>query len=205
MEITRLVTAGNRDPKGPPEHENNVWIVGDDVEVVVIDPAHDPEAVVRAVGGRRVVAVLLTHGHWDHVRAAPRFAELSGVMPCLAPEDDFLWRQSNGDAPYLPLEDGAELTVAGRVLVAKRTPGHTPGSTSYWLASMKTVFTGDTLFEGGPGATRWEYSSFDQIIASITGRVFPLGDEVTVNTGHGPSTTIGTERAHLQEWLDRRW
>lgn len=205
MEIARLVTAGNRDPQGSANHENNVWIVGDEAEVIVIDPAHDADAVLQAVGGRRVVAVLLTHGHWDHVRAAPRFGELTGVSPHLAVEDDFLWRESNGDAPYLVLEDGAKFTVAGRSLVAMRTPGHTPGSTCYWLETMGTIFTGDTLFEGGPGATRWEYSGFDQIIASIASRLFPLGDEVTVNTGHGPSTSIGAERVHLQEWLDRGW
>ena len=205
MEITRLITVGNVDPLGPANHENNVWIVGDETEVVVIDPAHDADAVMRAVGGRRVVAVLATHGHWDHVRAAPRFAELSGVTPHLVPEDDFLWRQCNGDARYLPLPDGTEFTVAGRPLVALRTPGPTPGSTSFWLDALKTVFTGDTLFEGGPGATRWEYSDFDRIIASITGRLFPLGDEVTVNTGHGPSTSIGQEAPHLQEWIDRGW
>ena len=204
MEITRLITVGNVDPLGPANHENNVWIVGDETEVVVIDPAHDADAVMRAVGGRRVVAVLATHGHWDHVRAAPRFAELSGVTP-LVPEDDVLWRQCNGDARDLPLPDGTEFTVAGRPLVALRTPGHTPGSTSFWLDALKTVFTGDTLFEGGPGATRWEYSDFDRIIASITGRLFPLGDEVTVNTGHGPSTSIGQEAPHLQEWIDRGW
>ena len=174
MEITRLVTGGNRDPLGPPDHENNVWIVGDDAEVVVIDPAHDADAVLRAVGGRRVAAVLLTHGHWDHVRAAPRFVELTGVAPYLAPEDDFLWREFNGDAPYLPLEDGAEFTVAGWSLVALRTPGHTPGSTCFWLESTPA-------------------------------RLFPLGDEVVINTGHGPSTTIGAERPQLQTWLDRGW
>lgn len=205
MEITRLRTAGSRDPQAPPDHENNVWIVGDEAEVIVIDPAHDAEAVLQAVGGRRVVAVLLTHGHWDHVRAAPRFAKLTGVTPHLAAADDFLWRESNGDAPYLPLADGAAFTVAGHSLVAMGTPGHTPGSSCYWLESMQTVFTGDTLFEGGPGATRWGYSSFAQIIASITRRLFPLGDEVAVNTGHGPSTTIGVERADLQAWLDRGW
>lgn len=205
MEITRLVIAGNHDPQGPPNHENNVWIVGDGAEVVVIDPAHDADAVLAAVGGRRIAAVLLTHGHWDHVRAAPRFAELTGTAPHLAPADDFLWRQVNHAAPYLPLADGQRFDVAGQQLVALRTPGHTPGSTSYWLESRQTVFTGDTLFEGGPGATRWEYSDFGQIIDSITTRLFPLGDAVAVNTGHGPATTIGAERPHLQEWLDRGW
>ncbi|MGC3952673.1 MAG: MBL fold metallo-hydrolase [Propionicimonas sp.] len=205
MQITRLVTAGNHDPQGPPNHENNIWLIGDDTEVIVIDPAHDPAAVLRAVGGRRIAAVLLTHGHWDHVRAAPAFTELTGVVPHLAAQDDFLWRQSNGDARYQPVADGAEFVVAGQRLVALHTPGHTPGSTSYWLASMQTVFTGDTLFQGGPGATRWEYSGFEQIIHSITTRLFPLGDEVVVDTGHGPATTIGTERPDLQVWLDRGW
>lgn len=205
MDITRLVIAGNHDPQGPPIHENNVWIVGDDAEVLVIDPAHDADAVLKLVGGRRIAAVLLTHGHWDHVRAAPRFAELTGVAPRLAPADDFLWRQVNQAAPYLPLTDGQRLTVGGQSVVALHTPGHTPGSTSFWVESLNVVFTGDTLFEGGPGATRWSYSSFDKIIDSITTRLFPLGDEVIVNTGHGPSTTIGAERPQLPEWLSRRW
>lgn len=205
MEITRLVTAGNHDPQGPPEHENNVWILGNESEVIVIDPAHDADLVAQAVGDRRVTAVLLTHGHWDHVRAAPRFAELTGVIPYLSSADDFLWRESNGEAEYQPLPEGAEFTVAGQRLTALHTPGHTPGSTSFWLEATRTVFTGDTLFEGGPGATRWDYSGFDQIISSITTHLFPLGDEVIVNTGHGPSTTIGTERPHLQEWIDRGW
>lgn len=205
MEITRLVTAGNHDPQGPPEHENNVWILGDESEVIVIDPAHDADLVAQAVGDRRVTAVLLTHGHWDHVRSAPRFAELTGVVPYLNSADDFLWRESNGEAGYQPLPEEAEFTVAGQRLTALHTPGHTPGSTSFWLEATKTVFTGDTLFEGGPGATRWDYSGFDQIISSITTHLFPLGDEVIVNTGHGPSTTIGTERPHLQEWIDRGW
>ncbi|MCA0252206.1 MAG: MBL fold metallo-hydrolase [Actinobacteria bacterium] len=205
MEITRLVTAGNRDPRGPRDFENNVWLIGDDAEVVVIDPAHDPDAITQAVGNRQVVAVLLTHGHWDHVRAAPEFTASAGVTPWLSGEDDFLWRESNGDARYLPLEDGAEFTIAGESLVAVHTPGHTPGSTSYWLPSKRAVFTGDTLFQGGPGATRWGYSNFDQIIASITTRLFPLGDDVVVNTGHGPSTTIGDERPDLRHWVDRGW
>lgn len=205
MEITRLVTAGNHDPQGPPNHENNVWILGDSSEVIVIDPAHDATTVARAVGERRVVAVLLTHGHWDHVRATPDFVELVDAVAHLNPADDFLWRDSNDDAPYRHLGDGMEFTVAGQKLVALHTPGHTPGSTSFWLEGAHTVFTGDTLFEGGPGATRWDYSSFETIISSITTRLFPLGEEVVVGTGHGPSTTIGGERPALQDWLDRGW
>lgn len=205
MEITHLTTAGNADPEGPPNHENNVWIIGDASEVIVIDPAHDARAVAAAVGQRRVVAILLTHGHWDHVRAAPEFARLTDAPLHLSPADRFLWEETHGDLEFQPLEDGDEFGVAGGVIHALATPGHTPGSTSLWAPSLNQVFSGDTLFEGGPGATRWDYSGFDTIIESITTRLFPLGDDVAVHTGHGPSTSIGAERPHLQEWIQRGW
>lgn len=204
MEIVRLITAGNHDPKGPPVHENNVWLIGDDREVIVIDPAHDAEAVMAAVTGREIRAVLLTHGHWDHVRACPRFQQLSHTTPWLRPEDRFLWEQSNDDQPFQELSDGQVFEVAGAELTAIATPGHTPGSTSFWFPEARTLFTGDTLFEGGPGATRWDYSSFETILDSIA-RLFPLGDDVTVNTGHGPATTIGAERPHFEQWRARGW
>lgn len=91
------------------------------------------------------------------------------------------------------------------MITALATPGHTPGSTSLWVPALNQLFSGDTLFEGGPGATRWDYSSFTTIVESITARLFPLGDDVRVHTGHGSSTTIGAERPHLQEWIDRGW
>lgn len=205
MKIEHLVTAGNSDPQGPPNHENNVWLVGDDREVIVIDPAHDAQAVAEAVGDREVVAILLTHGHWDHVRASQEFANLVGAKIYLNPEDQFLWAQSHGDDPFQPMHDGQEFEVAGQRLAGLATPGHTPGSMSIFAPSLNAVFSGDTLFEGGPGATRWDYSSFETIIESITGKLFPLGDDVDVHTGHGPSTTIGTERGDLQEWIERGW
>ena len=203
--IDRLVTAGNSDPDGPPEHENNVWLVGDDAEVIVVDPAHDAEAVARAVGDRSVRAILLTHGHWDHVRAAPGFARIVGADVWLHPEDRVLWEAENGDAPFEPLTHGDRFDVAGISLEARHTPGHTPGSTSFVVEGLGAVLTGDTLFEGGPGATRWGYSSFERIISSIEDRLFPLPDEFAVHTGHGPSTTIGTERPALPDWIARGW
>ena len=160
VEVQRLVTAGNHDPAGPPVHENNVWIVGEGDDVVVIDPAHDAEAVARAVAGRRVTAILLTHGHWDHVRAAVEFAALVGAPVHLNEADRFLWAAEHGEAPFEPLRDGDVFHAGGVELVARHTPGHTPGSTSLVAASLGCVFSGDTLFEGGPGATRWDYSSF---------------------------------------------
>ncbi|GAB3811034.1 MBL fold metallo-hydrolase [Tessaracoccus terricola] len=203
-EIQHLVTAGNHDPAGPPEHQNNVWLVGDADEVLVIDPAHDAAAVAEAVGGRRVVAVLLTHGHWDHVRAAVEFASLTGGAPIhLGRADEFLWAAEHGTTPFEALTDGATFGVAGTTLTAVATPGHTPGSTCFVAPDLGCVFSGDTLFEGGPGATRWDYSSFEQILASIEERLFVLPDQTAVHTGHGPSATIGAERPHLEEWRAR--
>ena len=205
VEVQGLVTAGNHDPAGPPVHENSVWIVGGDENVVVIDPAHDAAAVARAVAGRRVTAILLTHGHWDHVRAALSFAALAGAPVYLNEADRFLWVAEHGDAPFEPLRDGAVFHADGVELVARHTPGHTPGSTSLVAASLGCVFSGDTLFEGGPGATRWDYSSFPTIIESIESRLFTLPDEAVVHTGHGPSTTVGAERPALGDWIRRGW
>ena len=205
-EIQHLVTAGNHDPQGPPVHENNVWLVGDDSEVLVIDPAHDPQKVADAVGDRRVVAVVLTHGHWDHVREAREFAGLVKNPPLyLSPEDEFLWAESHGDAPFEPLLEGKRFDVGGTSISAWGTPGHTPGSMSLYCEDLGVVFTGDTLFEGGPGATHWDYSSFPRIIASIQSQLLTLPDATVVHTGHGPSTTIGAESGSLQEWMDRGW
>lgn len=203
--IEHLVTAGNSDPAGPPVHENNVWIVGDDSEVIVIDPAHDAEAVARAVGDRRVRQILLTHGHWDHVRAVVDFARLVDAPFLLHPSDAFLWQQSHGGVGFGPIADGQRFDVAGVTLEARHTPGHTPGSTSFVAANLGAVFTGDTLFEGGPGATRWDYSSFDTIINSIRTKLFTLPPEMVVHTGHGPSTSVVAESPHLEEWVARGW
>ena len=231
--VVRLVTAGNHDPAGPPVHENNVWIVGDDASVVVIDPAHDPRAVERAVAGREVSAVLLTHGHWDHVRAALDFAALVGAPVHLHEADRFLWAAEHGDAAFTPLQDGDTFVAGDLTLEARHTPGHTPGSTSFVAAATgpqskasrsgpagegadpgtsprvaggeHIVFSGDTLFEGGPGATRWDYSSLEQIIESIQARLFTLPDATVIHTGHGPSTSVGAERPHLDVWVRRGW
>lgn len=205
-EIEHLVTAGNHDPAGPPVHENNVWLVGDADEVLVIDPAHEAQTVTDVVEGRRVTAVLLTHGHWDHIRAAREFAALVGNPPIfLGIDDEFLWAAEHGRAPFTQLDDGQTFTVAGTTLTAVATPGHTPGSTCFVAPGLGCVFSGDTLFEGGPGATQWDYSSFEQILASIESRLLKLPDATAVHTGHGPSTTIGAERPQLGEWRARGW
>lgn len=211
--IKRLVTAGNVDAGGPPVHENNVWLVGDERHVIVVDPSHDAEAVWAAVAGREVLAVLLTHGHWDHVRSAPAFAGLctdagtpaDRATPWLHPDDDFLWRAEHPSATYQPLTDGARFEVGDVTLEARHTPGHTPGSTSFVVHGLGAVLSGDTLFEGGPGATRWPYSSFPGIVASIESRLLTLPGETTVHTGHGTDTTVEAELARMPEYIARGW
>lgn len=205
-QIERLVTAGNFDPAGPPEHENNVWLVGDSHEVIVVDPAHDPDAVSIAVNGRKVLAVLLTHGHWDHVRATPAFVSRIPAPVYLHEADRFLWEDATGSPEgFQPLADGATFTVAGATIQAMHTPGHTPGSTSLRIDELSAVLSGDTLFPGGPGATRWDYSDFQQVMSSLRERLFTLPADTVVHPGHGESTTIGAEAPHVDEWEARGW
>lgn len=198
MRIERVVTS----PPGDPDFQNNTWLVGDD-EVIVIDPGHDAQAVFDALEARPVVAIALTHGHWDHITEAPRLAELTGAPIYLNEADRFLWEEQHPGIDFLPLEDGGSLDLSGGDLVVLFTAGHTPGSTTF--IGDGVLFTGDTLFEGGPGATRWDYSDFDTIITSVTALMAMFRDDTVIHTGHGPSTTIGAEKPHLQEWIDRGW
>lgn len=202
--IERLVTSGTFSLDGGTwDVDNNVWIVGDQDEVIVIDPAHDVEAIRAAVGKRRVVAVLLTHGHDDHVRQAVE-AGTALNAPVLLPEADrMLWDMVHSTAPDGTVEPGQEFTAGPITLRAVATPGHTPGSTCYVAESEGVVFSGDTLFAGGPGATGRSYSSFDTIIESITDSLLGLPGSTRVLTGHGDETTIGAEAPHRQEWIDR--
>ncbi|GAB4100185.1 MBL fold metallo-hydrolase [Sinomonas halotolerans] len=203
--IDRLVTSGTFSLDGGTwDVDNNVWIVGDDAEAIVIDPAHDAGAVADALAGRTVTAVLLTHGHDDHIRHAREFADRVGAPIHLHPADAMLWEAVYpGTSPDAEIKDGQVFSVAGTELVALHTPGHSPGSVSFHAAALGTVFTGDTLFAGGPGATGRSYSDFPTIIESIRTRLLTLPAETTVNTGHGDSTTVGAEGPHLQEWIDR--
>ncbi|GHG39518.1 hydrolase [Sinomonas cellulolyticus] len=203
--IERIVTSGTFSLDGGTwDVENNVWIVGDDTEVIVIDPAHDAGAVAGAVAGRTVTAVLLTHGHDDHIRHAREFADKAGAPVLLHPGDLMLWDALYpGTVPDAEIADGEVFTVAGTEITALHTPGHTPGSVCFHAHTLATVFTGDTLFAGGPGATGRTYSDFPTIIDSITTRLLTLPPETTVNPGHGDPTTIAAEAPHLEEWIAR--
>lgn len=203
--IDHTVTSGTFSLDGGTwDVDNNVWVVGDDDECIVLDAPHDPAAIAALVGGRRVLAIVCTHGHDDHVRFAPELAELVDAPIWLHPDDRVLWDATHPDrAPDADLTDGQVIAVGGIDLMVIHTPGHAPGAVCLYAPSLGILFSGDTLFQGGPGATGRSYSSFDTIIGSITGRLFELPDETVVHTGHGDSTSIGAERPHLDEWLAR--
>ncbi len=178
--------------------DNNVWLVGDDDEVLVIDAPHDAAPIVEAIGGRRVTAIVLTHGHNDHITAAPALREATGAPIWFHAEDRMLWDMTHPDtAPDRDLLDGSRLTVAGTALTALHTPGHSPGSTCLHAEDLGTVFTGDTLFCGGPGATGRSFSDHPTILASIRSRLFALPGDTVVRTGHGDDTTIAAEQGAL--------
>ncbi|MFI6060167.1 MBL fold metallo-hydrolase [Streptomyces sp. NPDC051286] len=203
--IDHLVTSGTFALDGGEwDVDNNVWIIGDDTEAIVIDAAHDPVAIEDALGGRTLRAIVCTHAHNDHIDAAPALADATGAPILLHPDDLPLWKQTHPDRmPDAELAEGQELQIAGTTLQVLHTPGHAPGAVCLYAPELSTVFTGDTLFQGGPGATGRSFSHFPTIVASIRDRLLALPADTTVRTGHGDSTTIGAEAPHLDEWIAR--
>lgn len=205
LRVDRVVTSGTFSLDGGTwDVDNNVWLVGDDREVLVIDAAHDAEAVLAAVAGRRVVAVVCTHGHNDHIGAAVEVAAAADAPIALHPDDTMLWAEEYGDLrPDVAAADGSSFHVAGAALGVLHTPGHSPGGICLYLADLGVVFSGDTLFRGGPGATGRSYSDFPTIVESIRRHLLALPPATVVHTGHGDDTTIGAEATHVAEWIAR--
>jgi glyoxylase-like metal-dependent hydrolase (beta-lactamase superfamily II) len=198
--IDHVVTSGTFTLDGQSfDVDNNIWLVGDDREVLVIDAAHDHRPIVDAVGGRRVVAVVATHGHNDHINVAAALADAVSAPVLIHPDDLMLWEVVNPDrAPDGLLHEGDELEAGGVHLRVMHTPGHSPGGCCLYDEADGVVFSGDTLFNGGPGATGRSFSDRPTIIRSITEKLFELPDDTVVHTGHGDSTTIGAERPNVE-------
>jgi glyoxylase-like metal-dependent hydrolase (beta-lactamase superfamily II) len=182
--------------------DNNVYVVRctDTGDAVLVDAANEHEQLLelcRTLGVRRVIE---THGHWDHIQAVPQLRDAGYDVAV-----------TSADAAMLPsydslLEDDTVLEVGRLRLRTILTPGHTPGSMCFAIEGSPVLLSGDTLFPGGPGNTKFENASFPTIIESIERRLFaPFSEDTIVMPGHGLDTTIGAERPHLDEWVARGW
>jgi glyoxylase-like metal-dependent hydrolase (beta-lactamase superfamily II) len=181
--------------------DNNVFIVRctETGDAVLIDAANEHERLLELCGALGVRRVIETHGHWDHIQAVPAVRDAGYDVGVTA-----------ADAAMLPayddiLEDESVIPVGNLRLSTIATPGHTPGSMCFQLEGTPLLFSGDTLFPGGPGNTSFEGGDFPTIIEAIDTRLFTRPADTIVLPGHGDWTTIGTERPHLQEWVDRGW
>jgi len=182
--------------------DNNVFILRckETGDSVLLDAANEHEKLLPLCQQLNVRRVLETHGHWDHIQAVPAVRD--------AGYDVGITAQDAGMLPSYDsiLEDESVIEVGRLRLHTIHNPGHTPGSMSFRLDGSPVLFSGDTLFPGGPGNTSFEGGDFPTIIRSIEDRLFSkLAPETIVMPGHGDDTTIGTERPHLQEWIDRGW
>ena len=166
---------------------------------VIIDAAAEADIILEAATGIDITLVLETHGHADHIGALDPVTRALGVGWAMHLDDVAI----AGRRPDHRLDHGQEIAVGELLLHVAHTPGHTPGSVTFVLEPV--AFTGDTLFPGGPGATRWDYSSFGQIMDSIENHIMPLPDTTVVFPGHGAETTIGAERPHVGTWRERGW
>ncbi len=196
--IDHAVTSGTFSLDGETfDVDNNVWVIGNNYDCVVIDAPHDLAAIVRLIDGRRVKAIICTHAHDDHVRVAPALGRVTEAPVLLHPADLPLWNLTHDAPPDGELFDGETIAIAGETLRVLHTPGHAPGAVCVYAPGLGAVFTGDTLFNGGPGATGRSFSDHDTLVSSIRAKLFKLIDDTVVKTGHGDDTTIGAEKERL--------
>lgn len=201
--IERVVTEGVVEIDGT-EHkvENNTWIVGDDEEVIVIDPARDAEKILEQVGEREVLAVICTHGLPDHVGAAIEVAARDESVIALHPKDKTLWRETWSETwPDIEMEDDGIFGVADIQLDVMETPGVSPGGVSLYCEALGAVFTGKSLQADGPGKLAGEYPALPDQLTSIGGRLFTLPGDTRVLPVHGDEVTVGDLEPHFDDWV----
>lgn len=182
--------------------EANAWIVGDDEEVIVIDPGEDAAGILERVGDREVLAVICTHGHASHVAAAVEVAERDEAPVALHPADRLHWRAAHPDADAeIEMADGGRFDVADVQLEVLKTAGHTAGSVSLYCADLEVVFTGDALLASGPAPHQGEFPDFPGQLTAIGERLLGLPSATRVLPGHGEESTIGAALKRFDSWV----
>jgi glyoxylase-like metal-dependent hydrolase (beta-lactamase superfamily II) len=192
---------GERD-ENPDTEETNSWIIGDDEEVIVIDPGEDASAVLDVVGDREVIAVICTHGHAAHVRAALEVAGQDEAPVALHPADKVSWRTViDGDDPEIEMAHGGAFEVADVTLEVMHTPGHSPGSVSLYCPELGAVFTGDALLASGPAPHARQFPDFPAQLSSIGEFLLDLPAQTRVLPGHGEEITVATASKRFDSWV----
>jgi glyoxylase-like metal-dependent hydrolase (beta-lactamase superfamily II) len=182
--------------------EDGGWVIGDDEEVIVIDPGKEPAGVLEAVGDREILAVICTHGHASHVAAAVEVAERDEAPVALHRADRLFWRAVHPEAdPEIEMADGGRFDVADTSLEVIHTAGHTPGSVSLYCADLEAVFTGDALLASGPAPHEGEFPDFPGQLTAIGERLLDLPPETRVLAGHGEETTIAAAVKRFDGWV----
>jgi len=200
--IDQVVTSGEVTEDGTAyEMENNTWIIGDDSEVIVIDPGHDAQAVLDAAGDREVIAVICTHAHPDHIAAAMQAAERDEAPVALHPKDLPLWRETHDDDPDIEVADGGIFEVADVRLEVIFSPGHTPGSISLYCEELGVVFSGDTLLATGPAPYCGAFPDFPGQLTAVGEHLLTLPPDTRVLPGHGEETTVEAAEKRFDGWV----
>ena len=196
--IERVASPGDADTP-----ESNAWIVGDDDEVIVVDPGRDAGAVLSAVGDREILAVICTHGHAAHVAAAPAVAARDEAPVALNPRDRLPWREAHpDDDPEIEMEDGGIFEVADASLEVIHAPGHTLGSVCLYSEELQVVFAGDSVAADGPVPHDGEYTDFPAQLSAIGEHLLTLPGPTRVLPGHGAETTVSAIQKKFDSWVN---